>query len=170
MLKKKIGLWKESLRMSVANIWSSKLRSFLTVLGIVIGVTAIIALVTIMQSATAEVTQEFVAMGTGRLVVNANGTALKTGLSAADLQTIQNLPDVAGISPSLSLTATVKSGGAWSDEVTVEGYNEVYFERNPELVTLGRALSPLDVESRNHVALMDETAQKTLFLRAEPAG
>ena len=170
MLRKKLGPWKESLRMSAMNIWGSKMRSFLTVLGIVIGVTAIIALITIMQSATSEVTSEFTAMGTGRLVVNASGTALKRGLSAADMETISEIPNVDGVSPGLSATNTVKSENAWVKDVTIDGYNEVYFKRNPELVARGRALNTLDVQSRNHVALIDDTAQKNLFFGRDPLG
>ena len=170
MLKKTISLWRESLRMSITNIWSSKMRSFLTVLGIVIGVTAIIALVTIMQSATSEVTKEFTAMGTGRLVVTANGTALKTGLTVADLDTIRAIPNVEGISPTVSTVATVRSGNAWVEDVTVDGYNDVYFKRNTELVTRGRALSVLDSQTSNRVALLDSAAQKQLFYGQDPMG
>ena len=170
MLKKRLTLWKESLRMSAMNIWNSKMRSFLTVLGIVIGVMAIIALITIMQSATNEVTEEFKAMGTGRLVVNASGTALKQGLNATDMQNIAAIPHVAGVSPGLSTTVTVKSDHTWVEDVTLDGYNEVYFHRNPELVFRGRALNILDVRSRNTVALVDATAQKNLFYGQDPIG
>ena len=60
---------RESLRMSLANIRGNKMRSFLTVLGIIIGVMAIIALITVMQSATGEVTAQFESLGTGKLTV-----------------------------------------------------------------------------------------------------
>ncbi|HNW87584.1 MAG TPA: ABC transporter permease [Candidatus Limiplasma sp.] len=170
MLRKKLSLWKESMRMSLMNIWNSKMRSFLTVLGIVIGVTAIIALITIMQSATTEVTEEFTAMGTGRLVVNATGTPLKSGLTLDDLTNIAAIPDVEGISPTVSSTATVKSKAAWVEDVTIDGYNEVYFKRNQELVSRGRALSMLDVQSKNRVALLDATAQQQLFFGEDPMG
>jgi len=170
MIKKTLSLWKESLRMSLANIWSSKMRSFLTVLGIVIGVTAIIALVTIMQSATSKVTQQFTAMGTGRLVVNASGTALKTGLTLDDLETIKSIQNVEGVSPSVSTTATVKSDNDWVKDVTIDGYNEMYFKRNAKLVDRGRELSSLDVDSKNRVALIDVTAQKQLFYGKDPIG
>lgn len=170
MIKKTLSLWKESLRMSLANIWNSKMRSFLTVLGIVIGVTAIIALVTIMQSATSEVTQQFTAMGTGRLVVNASGTALKTGLTLDDLETIKSIQNVDGVSPSVSTTATAKSDNAWVEDVTIDGYNEIYFKRNTKLVDHGRELSAMDVDSKNRVALIDVTAQKQLFYGEDPIG
>ncbi len=170
MFKKTLSLWRESLRMSFGNIWNSKMRSFLTVLGIVIGVTAIIALVTIMQSATTEVTQEFTAMGTGRLVVNATGTALKRGLSAADLESIKAIANVEGVSPSVSATVTAKAEGAWVEDVTLDGYNEMYFRRNPELVQRGRALNVLDVQAKNRVILLDTVAQNHLFYGRDPIG
>ena len=170
MLKHRLSLLRESTRMSLTNIWNSKMRSFLTVLGIVIGVTAIIALITIMQSATAEVTQEFTAMGTGRLVVNANGTALKNGLAVSDLDTIQAIPYVKGVSPSVSALVTAKSQNAWVEDVTLDGYNEMYFTRNPDLVSRGRALNVLDVQSKNRVALLDDVAQRQLFYGEDPMG
>ena len=170
MLKQKMTLLRESVRMSLTNIWSSKMRSFLTVLGIVIGVTAIIALITIMQSATTEVTQEFVAMGTGRLVVNASGTPLKHGLSADDIDSILALPEVEGVSPGVSATVTAKSANGWVEDVTLDGYNEMYFRRNAELVARGRPLTVLDVDAKNRVILLDSTAQNNLFYGKDPMG
>ena len=170
MLKRTLSLWKECMRMSLTNIWNSKMRSFLTVLGIVIGVTAIIALITIMQSATSEVTQEFIAMGTGRLVVNAQGTPLKKGLTLTDLEAIQAIPNVDGISPSVGTVATARSADAWAEDVTVDGFNEVYFKRNPALVSRGRALNALDVTAKNRVVLLDEDAQANLFYGKDPLG
>ncbi len=170
MLKQKLSLLRESVRMSLTNIWSSKMRSFLTVLGIVIGVTAIIALITIMQSATTEVTQEFVAMGTGRLVVNASGTPLKHGLSSEDITNILSIPEVEGVSPGVSANVTAKSEHAWVEDVTLDGYNEMYFRRNADLVARGRPLSVMDVDARNRVILLDSTAQKNLFYGKDPLG
>lgn len=170
MLKRTVSLWRESMRMSITNIWNSKMRSFLTVLGIVIGVTAIIALVTVMQSATSEVTSQFTAMGTGRLMVTASGTPLKSGLSASDVEEIQAISNVEGVSPSLSTVITAKSVNGWVEDVTLDGYNEVYFRKNAELVGRGRAITPLDVASRNHVVLLDQTAQQQLFYGQDPMG
>ena len=170
MIKRTWSLWKESMRMSLTNIWNSKMRSFLTVLGIVIGVTAIIALITIMQTATTEVTKEFISMGTGRLVVNASGTALKTGLTLADIEEIKAIPNVEGISPTVTTTASARSAYDWTEDVTVDGYNEMYFRRNSELVSRGRALNVLDVEAKNRVVLLDETAQQNLFYGKNPMG
>ena len=64
--------------MSWENIINNKMRSFLT-LGIVIGVTAIIALITIMESVTDEVMSQFESLGTGKLSITAYGTPPKAG-------------------------------------------------------------------------------------------
>lgn len=170
MLKQRYTLFKESMRMSLTNIWNSKMRSFLTVLGIVIGVMAIIALITIMQSATTEVTEEFTAMGTGRLVVNTPGTPLKNGLTAGDIADILAIDEVEGVSPSVNAVVTAKSANSWVEEVTLDGFNEMYFTRNPELVSRGRALTSLDVDARNRVVLLDDSAQRNLFFGQDPLG
>ena len=62
-------MFKESLEMSLQNIKSNKMRSFLTMLGIIIGVTAIIALITTVQGVTNEVTAQFKELGAGKRVV-----------------------------------------------------------------------------------------------------
>jgi putative ABC transport system permease protein len=76
---------KENFLMSWENIINNKMRSFLTALGIVIGVTAIIALITIMESVTDEVMSQFESLGTGKLSITAYGTPLKQGLNARDI-------------------------------------------------------------------------------------
>ena len=72
---------RESLKMSWQNIIQNKMRSFLTILGIVIGVTAIIALVTVVQAVIDNVNEQFDSVGANTLVVSAQGTPLKQGLT-----------------------------------------------------------------------------------------
>ena len=95
-------MFKESLKMSWKNIVHNKMRSFLTVLGIVIGVAAIIALITIVQGVTNEVTSEFSAMGTNTLSVQIKGTALKSGLNEKELEQLEEIEGIEGISPTVS--------------------------------------------------------------------
>lgn len=108
---------KESLRMSLSNIRGNKMRSFLTILGIIIGVMAIIALITVMESATGEVTAQFESLGTGKLTVQATGTPLKNGLTEGDLRQIEALENVAGISPTLSTQLHVAHAGTVLEDV-----------------------------------------------------
>ena len=79
---------KESIRMSWQNIRGNKMRTFLTMLGIIIGVTAIIALITTVGSATGEITSQFSALGAGKVSVSISGTAIKHGLNEATSRTL----------------------------------------------------------------------------------
>ena len=156
---------RESLRMSLANIRGNKMRSFLTVLGIIIGVMAIIALITVMQSATGEVTAQFESLGTGKLTVQAMGTPLKSGLTESDLDSILSIDGVSGISPTLSQQLSVVAGGE-----VLEGYGYAWFRRETDAVSRGRPLLPADQEQRSRVCLIDSDLAAALFSGTDPIG
>ena len=160
----------ESVKMAWENIVANKMRSFLTTLGIIIGVMAIIALITIVQAATAEVTNQFAELGTGKVTMTVQGTALKAGLTESDLSALAAVDNVGGIAPNMSLTLPVSAGGQWEEEVSVEGRGAVYFRENGDLVARGRALNALDEESRNCVCLIDEKLMEKLFFAQDPLG
>ena len=159
---------KESLRMSIQNILGNKMRSFLTTLGIIIGVTAVIALITVVQGATDEILDQFSALGAGKITIQATGTPLKRGLSESDLLDLDVIEYVDGISPNLSFTTTTVYAGETQDNVSVEGRGNVFFQNNPEAIARGRALNVLDIENRNRVCIVDEKLQSKLFTGIDP--
>ncbi|MBP3645092.1 MAG: ABC transporter permease [Clostridia bacterium] len=161
---------KESLRMSISNILGNKMRSFLTILGIIIGVMAIIALITVMESATGEVTAQFESLGTGKLTVQAQGTPLKRGLTETDLLQIKELEHVEGISPTLSQTLHVVSRGTVLEDVTIKGYGFAYFRRENDSIARGRPLLPADSEQLSHVCVIDSDLAANLFRGEDPLG
>ncbi len=165
----KIGMLKQSFRMSVQNIIGNKMRSFLTMLGIIIGVAAVIALITTVSGVTDYMMSEFSSMGAGALTVSANGTALKTGLSENDLNEIAELDNVLGISPSVSVSTSVVRNGAVSTDVSVSGKNEYYFIRN-DVVTYGRALTASDMDGDVYVCVIDQDCATAFFLGEDPLG
>ena len=161
---------KESLRMSLSNIKSNKMRSFLTILGIIIGVMAIIALITVMESATGEVTAQFENLGTGKVTVQANGTPLRRGLRETDLKRIEELDNVSGISPSLSQNISVVWNGQLLEDVTVKGNGYAYFRKNLNTVEKGRPLVPVDFDQYSRVCLIDSDLAHSLFSGVDPLG
>ena len=161
---------KEGLRMSIANIRGNKMRSFLTILGIIIGVMAIIALITVMESATGEVTTQFESLGTGKLTVQAQGTPLKRGLTEQDLLSIAALDNVEGISPTLSQTMHVVSDGTVLEDVTIKGYGFAYFRRENDSISRGRPLLPPDSQHRSRVCIIDSDLAANLFSGVDPLG
>lgn len=170
MIKRKWDMFCESVSMSVSNIRGNKMRTFLTTLGIIIGVAAIIALMTVVQGATDTMNAQFDAMGLGTLRVSITGTALKRGLTDADIAEVLACEHVAGVSPSLSAKVTAKHGGAWSERISVNGNDAAYFVHNPDLLKRGRAINEIDVAQVSRVCLVDGDTAKTLFFGEDPMG
>ena len=156
-------MFRESLKMSWQNIVHNKMRSFLTILGIVIGVAAIIALITTVQSVITEVNSQFDDLGANTLMVQAPGTALKMGLTDKDFEELQAVEGIAGASPTVSAQLDLVHGGVIKEHVAIQGKNELYFARNPEAVKAGRGLNILDIENKNRVCLISEDLEKDLF-------
>lgn len=163
-------MFREYVRMSWQNIVGNKLRSFLTILGIVIGVASIVALITIVQGVTREVTGRFKSMGTNKLTVQAYGTPLKMGLNDSDLRTLSELDGIQGISPTVSTIMPVVAKGKVVEAVSIQGKNEMYFRNEFDTVLRGRALNSIDVECGNRVCLINEDLENELFFGIAAVG
>lgn len=163
-------MFKENLKMSWMNLIHNKMRSFLTMLGIVIGVASIIALITIVKGAMNGMTSEFSSFGADKISVQAMGTPLKQGLIDSDIQKLAEIEDVSGVSPTLSGTTSVVYNGNEKTAVTVQGKNDVYFSKNKELVEMGRGLTILDIENKNNVCLIGANIANDLFWGEDPVG
>lgn len=168
-MRSKLAVFVESVKMSIKNILSNKMRSFLTTLGIIIGVTAVIGLITIVESVTDYVMAEFSAMGAGKLTVSAYGTALKTGLSETDLAQIAQLEHISGISPTASTTGSAVRNAEVLETVSINGKNEVYFQNN-DIIAYGRGLTAPDMAGDVYVCVIDNKIAKSLFLGEDPIG
>ncbi len=160
----------ESIRMSWENIIHNKLRSFLTMLGIVIGVASIIALITIVQGATNSISDQINSLGVNKIMVSAMGTPLKQGLNDNDINAIAKVNNIDGVSPTISGKTTIVSDGIVMDDVTVQGKNEVYFNKDTSLLKSGRSINILDINSQNQVAIIGDDVVKTLFYGINPVG
>ena len=156
--------------MSVQNIIANKMRTFLTTLGIIIGVGAVIALVTSVSAVTDYIMEQFSSLGAGTITISAPGTALKYGLSENDISEIEEMDNVKGVAPSVTVTARVVRNDNVSDDVTVTGKNEDYFQKNDEMVTYGRAFTEQDMDGTVMVCLIDDELAESFFLGEDPLG
>lgn len=163
----KTGLFKQSIKMSLKNIKSNKMRSFLTMLGVIIGVAAVIALVTTVSGVSDYMLDYFADMGAGSLTVSANGTALKNGLTENDLAEIRALENVKSISPSVTVYTEVVRNESVSRDAKVTGKNEEYFTHN-DFITHGRPLLPSDMSGEVMVCVIDEAAARKFFPGEDP--
>ena len=160
----------ESIKMSWENIIHNKLRSFLTMLGIVIGVASIIALITIVQGATNSISEQVSSLGVNKIMVNSMGTPLKQGLSDEDIKNIAKVNNISGLSPTISGRTSVVYDGNVMDSITVQGKNEVYFKTDTSLLKSGRAINILDINSKNQVAIIGSNIVKELYYGVDPVG
>lgn len=169
-ISKKSFMFVESVSMSVANIMKNRLRSFLTILGIMIGVTAVIALVTTVSGVSNSISDSFTSMGVGSMTISITGTDLKSGLDSEDMEEITQLDHVEGVTPSVSLSARVSRNGVNETGVSVSGKNDYYFENDESAIERGRAINPLDIEDQNRVCLISEEMMETFFYGVDPVG
>lgn len=150
------GLFGQSFKMSIKNIRSNKMRSFLTMLGIIIGVGAVIALITIVQGVTDSIMNEFTGLGAGTISVSAPGTALKSGLTEADLETLKNVPGVKAVNPTVSVMTSAVADGEVYDKVSIDGESAVYFQNN-DVIESGQTLSAADMSGDSYVCIVDHS-------------
>ena len=161
---------RECFTMSLNNIWGNKVRSFLTVLGILIGVTAVIALITTVSGFSGTLSSSFRGMGAGTLSVSVTGSDLKTGMTAEDLGKLTQMDEVDGVTPNVSLRSRVSRGGTYKSNVSISGKNAYYFLRNPDAVGRGRTIHPTDEENMTFVCLISSTMVETFFYGEDPVG
>ena len=160
----------ECVKMSLDNILGNRVRSFLTVLGILIGVAAVIALITTVNGFSGSLSSSFSSMGAGTLTVSVTGSDLKSGLTTQDLSDLTELDIVDGVTPSVSLTARVSRGGSYEKGISVSGKNAYYFRQNEDLVTRGRAINFTDEDNTTQVAIISPDMVEEFFYGVDPIG
>lgn len=165
-----LSMLKECVAMSLSNILNNRVRSFLTVLGIMIGVTAVIALITTVSSVSGSLSSSFSSMGAGTLMVTVTGSDLKSGMTNEDLEQLAQMEVIDGITPTVSLSARVSRGGSYETGISISGKNAYYFQTNKEVVTRGRALNIVDCDNMSFVCLIDQDMVDTFFFGVDPVG
>jgi len=158
------------------SLWANKLRSILAMLGIIIGVGAVIAMVAMGSGAQAQITARFTAMGTNLLFVRPaqRGTGgvisgTQQNLMVDDAKAIATLPEVTAVSPVVNGAVQAKYMNR-NNRTQVNGVSMPYFEmRNFEL-TKGRFFTDIEAEGMARVAILGPNVANTLFSGEEPIG
>lgn len=167
----------DTLGMSVQAITRNKLRSFLTTLGIIIGVASVVAMVHLGQSATRSVTEQIASIGSNLLFVMP-GTAqrgpggLRTiaeNFELADVEAIRNEVDGILVAPALTTSATVVIGNA-NDTITVIGTTNEYFSVRNHYLDYGREFERGELSSGAAVCIIGKTLIEEMFLGREALG
>lgn len=161
-MRNSLYIIKQSFTMSIQNIFANKMRSFLTTLGIIIGVASVISLMTIVEGATKEIMDEFSSMGASTLSLSIMGSTIKDGLTDAELDELRKIDGITGISPSTSFqTASVVDGIVY-DKVDVTGADVLYFTNGNE-IQAGRAFNAADMSGNVNVCIVDDKFVENAF-------
>ena len=162
----------ESVRIALRSMAANKLRTGLTMLGIIIGVGAVIALVAAGAGAQAQVTERFQGLGSNLLVISpgrfsfrgvSTGAARPKALTSDDADAISRLATaVAAIAPDYSTRAQVVYGSK-NTQTTVLGVTPEYLAVRNWKVSRGRFINELDVRTQAKVVTLGATVVEDLF-------
>ena len=171
-------LIKQNVLTALRALMSNKMRSSLTILGIVIGVAAVVALMAIGNGATSSITNRISSNGSNLLNIQAGGsTRPSAGVQAppaylyyADYQALAGiLTDTAGIAPAYQARYTVTAGVS-STSTSVTGITESYLSVHTYVIDQGRNLTAQDRSLRSPVAIIGATTATDLFPNGKPIG
>lgn len=163
---------KQSFTLAIKSLAGSKMRSFLTMLGIIIGVAAVIVLVALVDGMKADMVERFESMGTNLLTVSIRGRGGNRQVDIDDLQTLvdENSDTIAAMSPAISLSnQTVKFENKNVTSSCI-GVNEYYSEIKKTEVESGRGITYMDSSTRSKNCVIGTYLLKELFDGMDPIG
>ena len=152
----------QSFKMAVKAIAGNKLRSFLTILGVVIGVVAIVVLVSIGQGANSSVVESIEGMGTNLITANINARRMNP-LDLDGLNELALNEAISYVAPISSVSGTVKAGAATYDDGVVQGTTPGYESIRNWTVAEGRFLQQPDIDNRSFVAVIGAEAATEMY-------
>lgn len=151
---------KQSVKMAVSAVLSNKMRSFLTMLGIIIGVLSVTLLISIVQGGTDSITDSMEGLGGDQIIVAIMDRHKK--LTYSELNELKGKGGIEDVSPYLSGNVVAKAGGN-SDQVTLYGITSSYQDVQGLDLETGRNLTDLDLEERLNVCIMGAGTARELY-------
>ncbi len=167
----------ENVRVALDGLLSNKMRSALTMLGVVIGVAAVIALMSIGTGAQESITSQINSMGTNMLIVTSGGMGRVGGpggrnLTMEDAEALadpNNVPTAAIVAPEYSGNAQIIFGDT-NQNASVSGVRSEYQKLNELVMARGEFITSEDVERRLKVVVLGASVAEDLFGTFNPIG
>lgn len=168
----------ENIKMALSSLFAHKLRSFLTMLGIVIGVGAVIIVVAIGQGGEAALKSKIVGSGNTIEVfyspseeeLRANPNIIyQPAFTEEDIRILESIPEIKSVVASSSTYGSVSYQGRETDS-TIFGINESFLEIYDMKIASGKSFSAGDFISGNRVCLISQSLKDELFENEDPIG
>ena len=174
--------WKEALRLALQSLWANKLRTVLTLIGVVIGVAAVIAVVTLVNGANAYVDQKLNRYGSDVFTVSKMPNLITSYVEYTRYQkrkniTLDDFHNIAdhcrrcvAVGAGQGTSATVKAGTDSVTGVTIRGWTSEMPGLNNLNIVEGRAFTPTEEEHASQVAIVGTDIQENLLKGEDPIG
>ncbi|WP_432408809.1 ABC transporter permease [Wukongibacter sp. M2B1] len=158
-----------TLKMAMKSIVSNKLRTLLTMLGIIIGVASVIIMVSIGEGASEDIKSRIEGMGSNLLTISLRSNANRYSLKYEEIKKFDEIEGVSEVAPVISGNITAKFGTE-SLSVSLNGIDDAYMSVNDYNIEYGRAVVPLDIDNREKVAVLGSYIVEELFGDINPVG
>ncbi|MDR1066249.1 MAG: ABC transporter permease [Clostridiales bacterium] len=157
----------ENILSSVRNVFTNKLRSSLTMLGIIIGISAVIIITSVGAGSQAQITENFNSMGVGRLIVRTQGNrniSLNDALAESDYDLLKADAETKFISPVYNDSATVKLlDPRETSSASIQGVMAAYEDIDKPTMLYGRYINDSDAELGAKTAVIHDTTAEKIF-------
>ncbi len=162
----------QSFHMAIKSLMSSKMRSFLTMLGIIIGVASVILLVSLISGMAADMSSSFESMGTNLISVTVRGRGGNIKIDPDDMQLLaeENQASIAAQTPAVTVMNVTAKYGTNNLTTSATGCNEFYKEIKNVEVDSGRFITYLDCLNRQKTCVLGSYIVKKLFEGESPIG
>ncbi|PVX33082.1 macrolide transport system ATP-binding/permease protein [Pasteurella langaaensis DSM 22999] len=166
----------EAFRMSVSAIIAHKMRSLLTMLGIIIGITSVVSVVALGNGSQQKILSNIKGLGTNTMTIF-NGTGFgdrraqqMQNLTVNDANALLKQSYIQSVTPNSSSSGTLIYGNQSFSSTNLRGIGEQYFDVEGMKLVMGRSITQQEVEDNAQVALLDESAKKSIFPDENPLG
>ena len=155
----------ETFRQALQNVWSNKLRTFLTMLGIIIGVMAVIVIVGLGNGMTRSMRDSFSAMGTNTLSIQIWGYGSRTATVDDLYDIVKKNPELlSSISPQLDFSDNTPKVGTTNYRYgTVYGVDENYIESKGYTLAKGRNIQYMDIADNKQICVIGDYINRTAY-------
>ncbi|GIM27359.1 permease [Clostridium polyendosporum] len=150
------------IKISLASVWSNKIRSFLTMLGIIIGISSVIVLVGIGEGTKKQVTDQIEKLGTNLITVSITGNRT-AAITEEELSDLKTKPGIKEIAPALTQGNINVKAGDKSATTSLEASTPIYAEIRKIGVSAGRFINNRDVDNRFKVAVIGTETASNIF-------
>lgn len=162
----------ENVKMALDSIWSNKMRSFLTMLGIIIGISSVISVVSLGQGGQNTITGEFEKIGTNTVSIDVNGSKAEKSdyITPEDVKQLkEKIQYIRYATPLIQAQGQASTATKSKTALVVGGSSDLFMVENSKLL-YGRFFSDIEYEEGKMVAVIDSTTAKSLFGMEDVSG